>query len=228
MQFADFPTDVTTSAAQRACRRVLQASCLLIAAAACLAARAEATVYEIGDDGSVRIGRSGAFQPTGNSVGQPSFAGEPELAPDVPSAAITTVVPPEVPAGFQQPLLSASSRYGLSPRLVAALARQESAWHPAAVSSKGAVGLTQLMPATARALAVDPRDPSANLDGGARYLRMLLDQFGGNIERALAAYNAGPGRVARAAGVPAIRETRAYVATIVDRLDNETATQGAR
>jgi soluble lytic murein transglycosylase-like protein len=228
MPGAAFPTDVTTSAGRHACRPVLRASCLFIAAATCLAARAEAAVYEIADDGSVRIGKSGVFEPTSSNVAQPSFAAEPEPAPDVPSAAITTVVPPEVPAGFQQPLLSASRRYGLSPRLVAALARQESAWHPAAVSSKGAVGLTQLMPATARALAVDPRDPSANLDGGARYLRMLLDQFGGNIERALAAYNAGPGRVARAAGVPAIRETRAYVATIVDRLDNETAAQGAR
>ena len=107
----------------------------------------------------------------------------------------------------------------MSPRLLAALTGQESAWRASVVSPKGAVGLTQLMPATARALAVDPRDPAANLAGGARYLRQLLDQFDGDIERALAAYNAGPGRVVRAGGIPPFRETRAYVAKIVDRLD---------
>jgi soluble lytic murein transglycosylase-like protein len=82
------------------------------------------------------------------------------------------------------------------------------------------MGLTQLMPATARALGVDPRDPVANLEGGARYLRLMLDRFGGDVVKALAAYNAGPERVERAGGVPAIRETREYVAAIMARLGN--------
>jgi soluble lytic murein transglycosylase-like protein len=71
------------------------------------------------------------------------------------------------------------------------------------------------MPATARDLGVNPADPAANLNGGARYLRQLLDQFDGDVERALAAYNAGPGRVRSSGGVPAIAETRNYVASIV-------------
>jgi soluble lytic murein transglycosylase-like protein len=80
------------------------------------------------------------------------------------------------------------------------------------------VGLTQIMPGTARLLAVDPHDPAANLEGGAHYLRQMLDLFDGNVERALAAYNAGPRRVLRAQGLPHIAETQAYVSTIIDRL----------
>jgi soluble lytic murein transglycosylase-like protein len=80
------------------------------------------------------------------------------------------------------------------------------------------MGLAQLMPATARDLGVNPADPAQNLTGGARYLRSLLDQFNGDVEKALAAYNAGPARVQRAGGVPAIAETRAYVASIVRRI----------
>ena len=80
------------------------------------------------------------------------------------------------------------------------------------------MGLTQLMPGTARQLGVNQADPLANLVGGARYLRQLLDQFGGNVEKALAAYNAGPGRVRSAGGIPAIAETQNYVASIVRRV----------
>lgn len=95
---------------------------------------------------------------------------------------------------------------------------QESRWREGAVSPVGARGLAQLMPGTARMLGVDAGDPAANLEGGARYLRAQLDTFGGDVEKALAAYNAGPGRVARAGGVPAIRETQDYVAAILARL----------
>jgi soluble lytic murein transglycosylase-like protein len=76
------------------------------------------------------------------------------------------------------------------------------------------------MPATARELGVNPADPVQNLIGGARYLRQLLDQFDGDVEKALAAYNAGPGRVRRARGVPPIAETRAYVASIMGRVSS--------
>ncbi|MEC8179732.1 MAG: lytic transglycosylase domain-containing protein, partial [Pseudomonadota bacterium] len=84
----------------------------------------------------------------------------------------------------------------------------------------GARGLAQLRPGTARDLGVNPDDPFANLEGGARYLREQLDRFDGDLEKALAAYNAGPGRVIRANGVPRIRETQAYVAAIMGRLSN--------
>lgn len=139
-------------------------------------------------------------------------------APDVPSAALTTIVTPAAPAVFQGALTDAARRYDLSPSLLAALVWRESAWQPGALSNKGAIGLAQLMPATARALAVDPRDARANLDGAAHYLRQMLDLFDGDVERALAAYNAGPRRVLKADGVPAIPETRTYVSAIIDRL----------
>lgn len=182
------------------------------------AAPASATVYEIGPDGAVNIQRSGPAATYASDSTELAATPTGDLAPDVPPAAITTLADPVVPPDYRQPLLAASRAYGVSPRLLAALAARESAWRAAAVSPKGAIGLTQLMPATARSLAVDPREPSANLAGGAHYLRQLIDRFGGNLEQALAAYNAGPGRVTRAAGVPAIPETRAYVTTIVDRL----------
>jgi soluble lytic murein transglycosylase-like protein len=111
-----------------------------------------------------------------------------------------------------------AAKYDISPRLLEAVVWQESRWNPNAVSPVGARGLAQLMPGTARDLGVDPRDPRANLEGGARYLRMQLDTFGGDVERALAAYNAGPHRVAKAGGIPNIRETRGYVAAIMARL----------
>jgi soluble lytic murein transglycosylase-like protein len=78
------------------------------------------------------------------------------------------------------------------------------------------------MPGTAQDLGVDPDDPMANLEGGARYLRAQLDRFGGDIEKALAAYNAGPGRVEQAGGIPRIRETQSYVAAVIGRLSNHT------
>lgn len=109
---------------------------------------------------------------------------------------------------------AAATRHGLDPRLLAALVRAESGFRQEARSHAGAIGLAQLMPATARGLGVDPYDPAQNLDGGARFLKSMLRQFGSN-ELALAAYNAGPGRVERAGGIPDIAETRAYVPRVL-------------
>ena len=140
-------------------------------------------------------------------------------SPEAPApAALTQLAPSAGPAQWQGHIAALAARYDLAPALIEALVWQESRWHPAATSPKGAHGLTQLMPATARALGVDPRDPAANLEGGARYLRAQLDTFGGNVEQALAAYNAGPGRVIAARGVPRIAETQAYVAAIMARM----------
>lgn len=117
-----------------------------------------------------------------------------------------------------EPLIrAAEARYALPPRLLQALVWQESRFNPMAVSSAGAAGLAQLMPATARELGVANRlDPGQNIDGGARYLRQMLDRFE-TIHLALAAYNAGPGAVARAQGIPQNRETPNYVRSVIAR-----------
>jgi soluble lytic murein transglycosylase-like protein len=116
----------------------------------------------------------------------------------------------------------------LSPRLLEAVAYVESRFNHAAVSPKGAIGLMQLMPATARDLGVDPADPSGNARGGATYLRQMLVMFDGDLEKALAAYNAGPSAVKRHGGVPPFAETRAYVAAVMDYLAETSVTEDGR
>ena len=109
-----------------------------------------------------------------------------------------------------------SSEHGLDPRLVHALVRVESGYDPRAVSSKGALGLMQIMPETARRLHVKhPFDPEENVDAGVRELGRLIDRYVGDLPRALAAYNAGEGAVERYRGIPPFRETRNYVARIM-------------
>lgn len=109
----------------------------------------------------------------------------------------------------------------LDPRLVQAVVQVESGYNPRALSNKGAIGLMQLMPGTAAQLAVDdPWDIEQNLRGGTSYLRQMLDRFG-DLELALAAYNAGPEAVARHSGIPPYDETRAYVRKIFRLLDGD-------
>lgn len=125
-----------------------------------------------------------------------------------------------VPAVYAAKVAELSARFDLSPALIEALVWQESRWRADARSPVGARGLAQLMPGTARELGVDADDPFANLEGGARYLREQLDRFDGDLEKALAAYNAGPGRVIAAGGIPRIRETQSYVASVLGRLSS--------
>lgn len=148
---------------------------------------------------------------------EPSFDGV-----SLPPGALTDMGAPPSPPAFTPALMRAAALAGISPALLEAVVWQESRWRPGAVSPKGALGLGQLMPDTAHSLGIDPRDPEANLLGAARYLRAQLDGFDNNLELALAAYNAGPGRVARAKAIPNIPETRAYVAGITARLANST------
>jgi soluble lytic murein transglycosylase-like protein len=111
---------------------------------------------------------------------------------------------------------AAARRYGIPEDLFLRLVRQESGWNPTARSHKGAIGLAQLMPGTARQLGVDPHDPEQNLRGGARYLAAQYRRFG-SWRLALAAYNAGPGAVEKHGGVPPFRETQGYVVAILGR-----------
>lgn len=109
-----------------------------------------------------------------------------------------------------------ADHYRLDPKLVHAVIRAESGYNPRAVSPKGAQGLMQLMPATARELDIeDAFDPASNIAGGTRYLRRMLDQFAGSVELALAGYNAGPAAVRQFGGIPPYPETRNYVTRIL-------------
>ena len=118
---------------------------------------------------------------------------------------------------IEQMLREVSARYHVDPALIRAVIETESNWNSSAVSRKGALGLMQLVPGTAQQLGINNAfDPKQNLDGGVRYLRTLLERYNGDLDKALAAYNAGPGAVDRAGGVPRYRETRAYVQKVTD------------
>ena len=207
----------------------------IFAMLALLTAPARADVMEISEDGARWIAGHRAGMPAAGlelTAAQAAALGgldaqivslDGEQAVEGLPAIVTTdprLTARGVPANYQAKVAELSARFDLSPSLIEALVWQESRWRENAVSPVGARGLAQLMPGTARDLGVDPNDPLANLEGGARYLREQLDRFDGDLEKALAAYNAGPGRVIRANGVPRIRETQAYVAAIMGRLAN--------
>lgn len=127
------------------------------------------------------------------------------------------VKPPQSP---RELVTEAAQRHGLPPEIVHALAQTESAYRADAVSPKGALGVMQLMPATAQALHADPRDVEQNIDAGTRLLKDLLLKYANDpnpVRRALAAYNAGAGAVSHYGGVPPYRETQAYVEKVIER-----------
>jgi soluble lytic murein transglycosylase-like protein len=121
------------------------------------------------------------------------------------------------PRDIDAAIAMSAARHNVDPNLVRAVVKVESNFNPNAVSRKGAMGLMQLMPSTARQLKVgNPFDPEQNVDAGVRHLKQLLESYGGDVKLTLAAYNAGSGAVARSAGIPHYAETRNYVRRITD------------
>lgn len=161
------------------------------------------------------------------TLGTPAPAPAPATTAAAPSAAgagpttaasgVGAVDPSRLPEAARAWLPSierAATEAGIDPALFTALVQHESNFRQQTVSHAGAIGLAQLMPGTAEWLGVDPHDPEANLDGGARYLKEQLDRFG-QVDLALAAYNAGPNRVTQAGGIPRITETQLYVERVM-------------
>jgi soluble lytic murein transglycosylase-like protein len=177
----------------------------LAALALCFAPVARAQVMEIGDDGSVT-----------------TYSGPTQF---LSSGARPLTPPPAVRTGTSQAAVTeaidaASARHQVDPRLAEAVAWRESGLNTAAVSPKGARGVMQLMPETALALGVDAADPAANIEGGVDYLSRMMRRFGGDLTKAVAAYNAGPEAVERYGGVPPYAETIAYVDAVLARLNH--------
>jgi soluble lytic murein transglycosylase-like protein len=138
-----------------------------------------------------------------------------------PILAVEQIAPASAPDGapeISRLIADAASRHAVSADLITEVARRESGFRQSAISNRDAVGVMQLTQGAAREVGVDRHDLGQNIDGGAAYLRRMLDRYGGDVSLALAAYNAGPGAVDRYRGVPPFRETTAYVGAILTRL----------
>jgi soluble lytic murein transglycosylase-like protein len=145
----------------------------------------------------------------------PASPAETPRTAAAPSAQAQPPAPAPKPADPRAMVRDAAARAGLPAAFVESVAKTESAFNPAAISPKGAIGVMQLMPETAKAMGAQPNDPAQNIEAGAQLLRQLLLKYNGDVVKALAAYNAGEGAVDRYQGVPPYPETQHYVNTVV-------------
>jgi soluble lytic murein transglycosylase-like protein len=177
---------------------------IAVLAVVAAASPAAAQVLSIGDDGAV------------TTYAGPQVYSSEGVRSLIPKIAVAPVraAPEEIARAIED----SSTRHAISTPLVEAVAWQESRYNQAALSPKGAMGVMQLMPGTARTLGVDAGDLKGNVEGGVAYLSQMLQRFEGDLPKALAAYNAGPEAVARYGGVPPYAETQAYVRSILGRL----------
>ena len=209
-------------------RRLVPALLVLLPVGAAAPARAELALLANGQVMKVSSHRAEAglvylALKGGGEIGIPAT----DLRGVVPDEVLDEIGPALAAGGDLRALAAeAARRHGLDPALVLAVIGVESAFEPGAVSRKGAQGLMQLMPGTAKELGVaDALDPAQNVDGGTRYLSSMVEKHDGDLEKALAAYNAGPGAVKRHKGVPPYRETQQYVRKVLNRY--ESARRGA-
>ena len=212
---------------------IFAASCVLVTAAP---ARAEIVLLNSGrtvtikshrvdgdnviltmrSDGEITVNKSLIEKIVADEVPEPEAESEPQHAvePETPASENPPISFRTTP--YDEIITSLAQAHGVNPILVRALIQVESGYRPKARSIKGAMGLMQLMPSTARQYNVrNPYDPTANIAAGVKHLKALLDRWGGAVELALAAYNAGEGAVKRFNGMPPYRETRDYVARIL-------------
>jgi soluble lytic murein transglycosylase-like protein len=168
---------------------------------------------------NARLAQIGQMTQRLNGVAEPpatSFAAALKTAQSAAQPPAAVAAGASSGSAYDTLIQQAAAKYNLDPAVLKGLIKQESGFNPQARSHAGALGLTQLMPATAAGLGVtDATDPAQAVDGGARYLRQQLDRFGGDIVKALAAYNAGPGAVEKHQGVPPYAETQAYVRSVL-------------
>lgn len=184
--------------------------------------RLHADRHEV-DGATVRLYANGGMMEM--SAAQIAGYEQEEYTPPPPVKPAEPVAPPTLaaPVNHRELVAVTARKHGLPPAFVQSLVAAESAFRPDAISPKGAIGLMQLMPGTARTLGVDPHDPRQNVAAGARYLRELLTKYADHddqVLRALAAYNAGPGAVAKYHGVPPYRETSAYIRRVLKTYAN--------
>ncbi len=168
----------------------------------------------INGDSPVRRSGSTISSPTADSRPR-SAASTASLAPELDGSVSGPAMP--VDDRLDRIVRQAAERHKVDPALVKAVISTESSWNPRAISRKGAVGLMQLVPQTAQRYGVNNSfDPAQNVEGGTMYLRSLLDRYNGDLNKSLAAYNAGEGAVDRSGGVPGIPETQRYVQRVTD------------